>query len=149
MRKLVVSIFVAAIVLAMLVSGCAKPAPSPAPTPAPAPAPPKVLDIGIATPLTGTAAHHGTMMQNGILMAIEDQNEEGGITIAGEKYTLNPIIRDNKMDLVVAKSVTEELVFDKGVKVIAGPFIMDSIAAQTVAESNKVILFLINPILPQ
>ena len=145
MRKLGVSIFVAAIVLAMLVVGCA--APSPAPTPAPAP--PKQLNIGITTPLTGSAAHHGTMMQNGILMAIEDQNEQGGITIAGQKYTLNPLIRDNKMDLVVAKSVTEELVYDKGVKVIAGPFIMDSIAAQTVTEKNKVILFLINPILPQ
>ncbi len=135
------------IIVAVMLIACAAPTSAPAPTPAPAP--PKTLDIGISTPLTGTAAHHGTMMQNGILMAIEDQNNEGGVTIAGQKYTLNPLIRDNKMDLVVAKSVTEELVFDKGVKVVAGAFIMDSIAAQIVTEPNKVILFLINPILPQ
>ena len=149
MRKLVISILAAVIVTAMVAAGCAKPAPSPAPSPAPAPAPPKTLDIGVATPLTGTAAHHGTMMQNGILMAIEDQNEEGGITIAGQKYTLNPIIRDTKFDVVVGKSVAEELIFDKGVKIIGGPFVMDAVSAQTVTEPNKVILFVINPIVPQ
>ena len=30
----------------------------------------KTFDIGIATPLTGPAAHLGTMIKNGILMAI-------------------------------------------------------------------------------
>ncbi len=134
------------IIVAVMLIACAAPTSAPAPTPAPAP--PKTLDIGISTPLTGTAAHHGTMMQNGILMAIEDQNNEGGVTIAGQKYTLNPVIRDNKWDIMVSKSVAEEMVFDKGVKVIAGLFVMDSIAAQTVTEPNKVILFPLVPVVP-
>jgi hypothetical protein len=61
-------------------------------------------------------------MQNAVLMVIDDQNAEGGVTIAGRKYMLNPIIRDTKFDLLVGKSVTEEL-FDKGVKAIAGTFV--------------------------
>jgi branched-chain amino acid transport system substrate-binding protein len=141
MRKLVILTLAAVIVAAVLAGGCAKPAPSSAPTPAPAQVPSKILDIGIATPLTGPAAHQGVMMQNGVLLAIEDQNKQGGVTIAGQKYTLNAIIRDTKFDLIVAKSVAEELIFEKGVKVIAGPFIADAIGVQAVTEPNKVIMF--------
>jgi len=54
---------------------------------------------------------------------------------------LNAIIRDTKQDLVLGKSIAEELIFDKGVKVIIGPFISDSIGAQRVTEPNKVIAF--------
>lgn len=133
-------------IVAVMLIACAAPTSTPAPTPAPAP--PKTLDIGISTPLTGTAAHHGTMMQNGILLAIEDQNAEGGVTIAGQKYTLNPVIRDNKWDIIVSKSVAEELIFDKKVKVIAGPFVMDAVSTQTVTEPNKAIFFPLVPVVP-
>jgi len=74
------------------------------------PATPKTFDIGIATPLTGPAAHIGTNMKNAIMMAIEDQNAQGGVKIAGEKYVLNPIILDTKKDAAVGKSVAEQLV---------------------------------------
>jgi branched-chain amino acid transport system substrate-binding protein len=136
------------IIVVITLIACAAPTSAPTPTPATAPTPPKTLDIGISAPLTGTAAHHGTMMQNGIIMAIEDQNNEGGVTIAGQKYTINPVIRDNKWDIIVSKSVAEELIFDKGVKVIAGPFVMDAVSAQTVTEPNKVILFPLVPVVP-
>jgi len=53
---------------------------------------PKTLDIGIATPLTGPAAHLGANIRNGALFAIDDQNAQGGVTIAGQKYLLNPIV---------------------------------------------------------
>ena len=111
--------------------------------------PPKTLDIGIATPLTGPPAYIGSHLQDGILLAIEDQNRQGGVTIAGQKYTLNPIIRDTKMDIVVGKSVAEEMVLGKGVKVIAGPFIADVVGVQSVTEPNKAILFGFVPIIPQ
>ena len=43
-------------------------------------------------------------MQNGILLAMDVQNEQGGVTIAGQKYMLNPIIRDSKMDIMLGKT---------------------------------------------
>jgi branched-chain amino acid transport system substrate-binding protein len=146
MKKLVILILAVVIVAAMLVAGCAKPATAPAPTPASAP--PKPLKIGVSSPLTGTAAPHGTAIQNGVLMAIEDQNAEGGVTIAGQKYTLEAVIRDNKWDIMTSKSVAEELVYNEGVKVVAGPFVQDAVSTQTVTEPNKVILFALVVVVP-
>ena len=117
----------------------------PAATPAPAPTPVKTFDIGLSTPLTGPTAHAGFALQNGVLMAIDDQNAQGGVTIGGQNYTLNVVIRDNKGDVLLGKSVAEELVLDKGIKVIAGPFIVDAVGTQMVTEPNKVIAFFAAP----
>ena len=144
MKKILLIVVVVMLVVSITFVGCAKPAVSPAPTSAPASIPPKTLNIGIVTPLTGPAASLGTNMQNAILLAIDDQNNQGGVTIAGENYSLNGIIRDSKLDVVVAKNVTEELIFEKGVNVIGGTFQFDAIGAQSVTEKNKVILFTVN-----
>jgi branched-chain amino acid transport system substrate-binding protein len=143
MRKLLILLLGILMLAAMLAGGCAKPTAAPAPTPATA----KTLDIGVATPLTGPMSFIGTTIQNAILLSIEDQNNEGGVTIGGQKYELNPIIRDTKQDLVLGKSIAEELIFDKGVKVIMGPFVSDAIGAQPVTEKNKIIAFLMQPTL--
>lgn len=139
MRKLVTLILTAVIVAVIVAGGWAC---------APQPAPPKTLDIGVASPLTGPAAFLGNETCNAILMAIDDQNEQGGVTIAGQQYTLNPIQRDTKADGAVGKSVAEELVLDKKVKVIAGPFQADAIGLQTVTEPNKVLAFFIQFLTP-
>ena len=55
MKKLAILILTAVIVVVMLVGGWAYAQKS---------APAKMLDIGIATPLTGPAAHIGTNMKN-------------------------------------------------------------------------------------
>ncbi len=139
------------LLLAIVVVGCAKTTLPPATPPAPQPAPAKTLDIGIMAPLTGPAANLGTHIQNAVLLAIDDQNKgvlmaggqnkEGGITIAGQKYTLNGIVFDDKFDVVVSKNIAEDLVFNKGVKIIAGPFLADAVGAQLVTEKNKVMFF--------
>jgi branched-chain amino acid transport system substrate-binding protein len=112
------------------------------------PGSPKTLDIGIALPLTGPAAHLGTDVRNAALIAIEDQNAQGGVKIAGEKYLLNPIILDTKKDAAVGKAVAEQLVYEKKVKVVIGPFIDDAIGAQPVLESNKIMSFLLTASTP-
>ncbi len=149
MKRVLLSLVLIVLVVGIALAGCAKPAPSPAPTPAPAP--PKTLDIGIMVPLTGPAANLGTNIQNAILLAIDDQNKgtmlaggqnkEGGVTIAGQKYMLNGIVFDDKFDIVVSKNIAEDLVFNKGIKVIAGPFLADAVGVQTVTEKNKVMFF--------
>jgi branched-chain amino acid transport system substrate-binding protein len=119
------------------------PSAQPAPTPGPTPASPttKTLNFGIATPLTGGAAHIGEALKNGALMAVEDQNAQGGITIGGQNYTIEAIIRDSKFDVVVGKSVAEELIFDKNAIGITGSFVGDAFGLQSVSEPNKVIVF--------
>jgi len=109
------------------------------------PASPKMLDIGIATPLTGPAAHLGTNIKNAALIAIDDQNAQGGVKIAGEQYLLNPIVLDTKKDAAVGKAVAEQLVYEKKVKIVIGPFIDDAIGAQPILESNKILSFIVTP----
>jgi len=105
----------------------------------------KTLDIGVVIPLTGPAANVGTNQRYGALLAMEDQNARGGVTIGGQKYLLNAIVRDTKFDPAVTKTVTEELVFDKKVRVIFGATPMETSSMQQVTEPNRVILFMMAP----
>ena len=50
------------------------------------------LYVGIATALTGPTGMLGTVMMRGVQMAMDEQNTSGGVTIAGEKYTLKTLI---------------------------------------------------------
>ncbi len=148
MKKIFLSALAVFLIASLIFTGCAQPAQAP-PRPAlPITTPPKTLDIGIATPLTGPMAFVGTQIKNAALLAMDDQNEQGGVTIAGQKYMLNAIVRDTKQDLVLGKSIAEELIFDKGIKVIFGPFISDAIGAQRITEPNKVIALLTAPTVP-
>lgn len=139
MKRILVTMLLIALVVGITTAGCTKPTPTPNAQPA------KTLDIGIASPLTGSMSLVGTEIQNASLLAIDDQNKQGGVTIGGQKYMLNSIVRDTKQDLTLGKSIAEELIFTKGVKVIIGPFISDAIGAQSVTEPNKVITFFARP----
>ena len=48
----------------------------------------KEVTIGFVGPLTGGAAFIGVDALNGVLLAAEDINAEGGIVVNGEKYTI-------------------------------------------------------------
>ena len=109
------------------------------------PASPKTIEIGIETPLTGPSAHLGTNIKNAALMAIDDQNAQGGVKIAGEKYLLNPTIMDCRKEASLGRTVAEQLVYEKKVKVVIGPFLDAAIGAQPILESNKIISFLVTP----
>jgi branched-chain amino acid transport system substrate-binding protein len=137
MKKRVILILMAAFVVVMLISGWSWAQK------------PSSLDIGIATPLTGPAAFLGNQVSNAVLLAIDNQNAQGGVTIGGQKYTLNPIQRDTKADAAVGKTVAEELVLGKKVKIIAGPFQADAIGVQSVTEPNKVLTFFIQFLTPE
>jgi branched-chain amino acid transport system substrate-binding protein len=105
----------------------------------------QTMDIGICTPLTGPVGNVGTNYQNGVLMAIVDQNAKGGVTIAGKKYQLNAIARDDKFDATTAQAIAEEMVFSKKVKVIFGPANVEAHAVQGVTNPNKVFMFAMSP----
>lgn len=106
---------------------------------------PKLI-VGIATPLTGPAANVGANYRNAVLLAIEHQNAKGGVTIGGKKLLIEAVIRDTKFDVTVAKTVTEELVFDKKVKAIFGSSPVEMASMQPITEPNKILLFGMSPI---
>ncbi|KAF0155832.1 MAG: branched-chain amino acid transport system substrate-binding protein [Syntrophaceae bacterium] len=54
--------------------------------------------IGYSGPISGFAAEYGQDIFNGIDMAVKEINEEGGITVAGKKYTFKLEKLDDRAD---------------------------------------------------
>ena len=133
MKKIAFLMLIVLMAAGLVASACAAPAPAPSPTPAPE-GEAKVLDVGVCSPLTGPMGYLGNQTINGTLLTIEDQNAKGGVTIGGQKYTINPIVRDTKHDVVTGRSIAEELVFTKQVPMIIGPFLADGVGIQTITE---------------
>jgi branched-chain amino acid transport system substrate-binding protein len=100
---------------AALMVACGKkeepaPAPAPAPVAAPAPAPvPTVIKIGHVGPTSGAIAHLGKDNENGARMAIEELNAKG-ITIGGQKMTIELLPEDDAGDPKQGTSVATKLV---------------------------------------
>lgn len=56
----------------------------------------KPVNIGYSGPLSGPAAYYGENTLNGLSLAVEEINENGGFEIKGEKYYLNLVSLDDK-----------------------------------------------------
>jgi branched-chain amino acid transport system substrate-binding protein len=116
MKKAVV-IFTALLVIAILsMVGCTSTGP------APGPAPEKTLKIGA---LLSTSGWWSTAYDISIWRmaeaAVDMINEDGGLTVNGEKYKLELIVEDCKSTFDGVASAANRLVYDKNVKFIVGP----------------------------
>jgi len=76
-----------------------------------------VVKIGHAAPLTGEIAHLGKDQENGARLAVEEINKKG-LTIAGQKVTLELDAQDDAADPRIATQVAQKLVDDKVAVVI-------------------------------
>ena len=56
----------------------------------------KVVNIGFSGPLSGGAASYGKDCQSGLLMAIDEINAAGGVSVKGEKVTFNLVSLDDR-----------------------------------------------------
>jgi branched-chain amino acid transport system substrate-binding protein len=77
----------------------------------------QVVKIGHAAPLTGGDAHLGKDTENGARLAIEEINAKG-LTIAGQKVTLELDAQDDAEDPRQATQIAQRLVDDKVVAVV-------------------------------
>jgi branched-chain amino acid transport system substrate-binding protein len=57
-----------------------------------------VIKIGHSAPLTGGSAHIGKDTENGVRLAIEEENASGGPTIQGQTYQLELVCEDDAAD---------------------------------------------------
>lgn len=131
--RLVVMVFVMIVLFSLLVPGCKTETAT------------NQLDIGVASTLTGPAGVVGTNVLHGIQMAIDDQNSLGGITIAGKKYLLHSVVRDDQYNPATCKVIVDELINKINAKIIFGPTPVGAVAVQKTANDNKVLLFLVSP----
>jgi branched-chain amino acid transport system substrate-binding protein len=101
---------------------------------------PKTLTIGCIGALTGFAAPGETPMVQGSQVMEDWINENGGVTIKGEKYKIKLIVEDHKSSAEGAAAASTKLVHDTKVKFIIGgimPF--TNIAIHSVTEPAKVL----------
>jgi branched-chain amino acid transport system substrate-binding protein len=110
-KKVLLAIILILVIVAMSVS-CASKTPSTSAA--------KTLTIGEIEPLTGMFGDIFKYVPQGAQLAKDYINNKGGITIGGEKYMIDIIVRDGKDSPDGATSAANELVYDKHLKFIAG-----------------------------
>jgi len=99
----------------------------------------KKIKVGVVNVLTGPMASAGVSIVNGAKMAFEKINNEGGVTINGEKYLLEPVIHDDRGDPKESVSVFLKMTGD-GIKFFNGPLPSScSIAVGPIVQKNKVL----------
>ena len=98
---------------------------------------PKVLRIGALIPQSGTLEPYGRNVKNGLLLALSQINDAGGI--GGKK--LDILFEDEKSDDAVAVQRAKDLIKQGGVPLIIGGVTSSvALAVAPVCESNKVVL---------
>jgi len=115
---------VAGLAVAVTLTACGKEAPPPPESEkkAEAPKPPEAVTvkIGSASPLTGSQAHIGIDIRNGVQLAIEDLNAKG-VEIGGKRVKLEMIAEDDEANPTKATTVAQKLV-DAKVAAVVGHF---------------------------
>jgi len=83
---------------------------------------PKEIVIGATAPLTGPAAEAGVALKQGMLLAVEEWNAQGGIQVkeAGKKIPVKILIEDCQSKPEVGVSVGEKMITRDKVKVLMG-----------------------------
>ncbi len=99
------------------------------------------LLIGDFQILSGQAASGGLANHRGLILAINDQNALGGLTIGGKTYKLKTVVYDHKYTAEGGVTCANKLVFDDGAKFVVGTFgSAPSISASDgVFEPNKIL----------
>ena len=96
----------------------------------------KTVKIGAILPMTGSAASYGKWMHNGISLALDDINREGGID--GRKLAV--VFQDSASDNKVAVNAANKLVSVDRTRIIETTLTGVTKAVSPITERNKVIL---------
>ncbi|MDD3355077.1 branched-chain amino acid ABC transporter substrate-binding protein [Zoogloea sp.] len=78
----------------------------------------EVVRIGATAPLTGTQAHLGKDIENGVRLAVEEYNARG-VTLGGRKVKFEVMAEDDQADPKTATTVAQRFV-DSNVKGVVG-----------------------------
>jgi branched-chain amino acid transport system substrate-binding protein len=140
MKKLIIVITALVLVVSFLVSACTSTPTSTTSSTTTTTAAPQILTLGEIEPLTGMFGDIFKYVPQGEQLAKEYINNNGGITINGQKYNIDIITLDGKDSPDGATAAATDLVLDKKVKFIAGTgpaFMVPAIDAVT--EPNGVL----------
>jgi branched-chain amino acid transport system substrate-binding protein len=107
--------------IAVILAACGKEQPAPAKKAEASPAPEVVtVKIGAASPLTGSQAHIGIDIRNGVQLAIEDLTAKG-VEVGGKKVKFELMAEDDEANPTKATTVAQKLA-DAKVAAVVGHF---------------------------
>lgn len=85
------------------------------------------IKVGVTGPLTGSTANSGIALQQGMEMAVDEWNEDGGIEIDGEKLPIKMIYEDNQGQPSEGVSAAEKLFNSEEIDVLIGDAFSSSV----------------------
>jgi len=101
----------------------------------------KTVKIGVIMPLSGQLSLDGTHEANGVKMAVEDINAQGGIKVGGEAYKIELLVYDDQGIPKESVAAMEKLVTRDGVKMVIGAYTSSStLAVMPIAQREKVVI---------
>ena len=100
------------------------------------------LKIGVLGVMSGPCAKWGLVNKYCALASAEMYNERGGVEIEGEKFRIEIVAIDDKLDPSLTLAGAERLTSKEGVRYVIGPNVEQTIeSAITVAEQQNAMLF--------
>jgi len=82
----------------------------------------KVIKIAVAAPMTGDNAEYGIGFANAAKLMAQKWNDNGGVDVGGEKYTVEIVEFDDKSDSDEAALIAEKIVSDDSIQAVLGHF---------------------------
>ncbi|MEI8294264.1 MAG: ABC transporter substrate-binding protein [bacterium] len=136
-------------VMLIALYGCKKPGesvPPPAPeaTPVAIPTPPPVINIGVFLPLKGLGQGSANEALNGLVMAAEEVNANGGVI----GHMLRLIVRDTHAEPTRAEKAARDLVSEDKVVALIGGLSAGSAEAAMAADEMKIPLLALGSTMP-
>jgi branched-chain amino acid transport system substrate-binding protein len=102
----------------------------------------QVLRIGVLGVMSGPAGFWGRVNKACAEVTAEMCNEAGGVDIGGERYRVQIICVDDKLDPRLAAEGARRLTEEEGVRYIIGPNVEQTFtAAMPIVEKNRAMLF--------
>jgi len=105
------------------------------------PAEEKTLRVGMILGITGFFSVREVPDLNQGQACADMINEQGGITVNGEKYMVELVVADTKSTFDGVTAAANKLVFDEGIDLIIGPTAFFAPAAGAVCDPEKVLRF--------
>ena len=103
------------------------------------PAEEKTLRVGAILGITGMFSVREVPDLNQGQVCADMINEQGGITVNGDKYKVELVVADTKSTFDGVTAAANKLIYDEGIKLIIGPTAFFSPAAGAVCDPEKVL----------
>ena len=101
----------------------------------------KILKWGTIEPLSGPAALWGKAMNQGVELAVDEFNAEGGLKVGNTRYKIKILEEDDKYTGAGGVAAASRLIYQEGVKFITGSLLTGVVfAIQPITEKEKCLI---------